>query len=251
MDWNPDRVFEADAVATELQVPSGDMAIIEEFRRFLHEFPGSANDFPYRQQIADRRAREDYYIELDIDNLQKSGFGHLATSLKTNPTKYLPLVWLIHFFYHPLFLISFATILGSVERCSHHRRVWSSANPALVLCHAATSTGRRSCLNPATERLLLFYSCGLVPTTSIATQDSQVGSLVAVRGLVLQSSRVTSALSQATIQCRSCRSMRTLLLDPLEILTSGGKLVLPRSCEKFHHLHFITHSTVAVSSYIL
>ncbi|KAH7830491.1 DNA replication licensing factor MCM5 [Monocercomonoides exilis] len=61
--------------------------------------------------------------------------------------------------------------------------------------------------------------------------DQLVGTMVAVRGLVLQSSRVSCALEHATIQCRNCRTIKHLTIDPLQILTNGGKISLPRTCD--------------------
>ena len=92
MDWNQDRIVTAQTEASGEQDPQSDNALIERFQTFFHEFPGPSLDFPYRREIEQRRVREDFWIELDLEDLRKDRKGDLADEIKRVPSRYLPLV---------------------------------------------------------------------------------------------------------------------------------------------------------------
>ena len=95
MDWNPDRIITAPVAPAGAQDPDSDNAIIERFQEFFHEYPGPHNDYPYRTEIEERRAREDFWIELDLEDLRKHREGRLVDlveEVKKTPGRYLSLV---------------------------------------------------------------------------------------------------------------------------------------------------------------
>lgn len=92
MDWQADRVVTAAVTEPANQNPETDNAIIDSFQQFFHDYPGPNMDYPYRTEIEQKRTREDYCIELDLEDLRKAGNGKLVDSIKKTPARYLPLV---------------------------------------------------------------------------------------------------------------------------------------------------------------
>ena len=106
MDWNQDRVVTAPVADPAEEDPQSDNALIGRFQAFFHDYPGESQNYPYRHEIEQRRAREDYWIELDLEDLRKAGDGNLVDEVKRSPAKYLPLVFSLLFCIHRFILFN-------------------------------------------------------------------------------------------------------------------------------------------------
>ena len=93
MDWTRDTVVTAQVTDEPQQESETDAALIERFQSFFHNFTYESRiPYPYRHEIAERTIREEYIIELDLDDLRKAREDELVDAVKKTPARYLPLV---------------------------------------------------------------------------------------------------------------------------------------------------------------